>query len=313
MDDPPITDAHQHFWDLDRVYYPWLRDRPMVGFRYGDYGALKRSYLPADYRADAERQNVVRTVHLEAESDPADPVAETRWLHQIAERFGLPHAVVAQARLERDDVAAVLAAQAAFPLVRGIRQKPAAAPAPDRVVRGAPGSMDHPTWRAGYALLAKYDFSYDLQTPYWHLAEAADLARDFPATTIILNHAGLPADRGASGLDAWRAAIADFAAAPNTAIKISGIGQPGEPWTVAANRAIVRDCIEIFGVERAMFASNFPVDRLVADFDTIYHGFQAITRDLTAADRAKLFHENAGRFYRLAQPQSPPSNREQNP
>ena len=165
MDLPPITDAHQHFWDLDEVYYPWLRDRPMAGFRYGDYGAIRRNYLPADYRADARRQNVVRTVHLEAESDPADPVAETRWLHQIAERFGMPDAVVAQARLDREDVEAVLAAQAAFPLVRSIRQKPAAAPAPDRVVRGAPGGMDHPTWRAGYGLLEKYHLSYELRPP----------------------------------------------------------------------------------------------------------------------------------------------------
>ena len=299
MDDLPITDAHQHFWDLGRVRYPWLMDRPMVGFRYGDYSAIKRDYLPADYFADTARQNVVRTVHLEAESDPIDPVAETRWLHQLAQRVGFPHAVVAQARLERDDVEAVLAQQAAFPLVRGIRQKPRAAPTPDRVERGAPGSMDHSSWRAGYALLEKFNLSYDLQTPYWHLAEAADLARDFPASQIVVNHTGLPVDRSAAGLAAWRTAIRHVAAQPNVAIKISGLGEPGRPWTVAANGPIVRDCIDIFGVDRCMFASNFPVDSLVADFDTIYGGFKQITRDLAAADRAKLFHQNAGRFYRL--------------
>ncbi len=91
MDDLPITDAHQHFWDLGRVRYPWLMDRPMVGFRYGDYSAIKQDYLPADYFADTARQNVVRTVHLEAESDPIDPVAETRWLHQLAQRVGQGH------------------------------------------------------------------------------------------------------------------------------------------------------------------------------------------------------------------------------
>ena len=169
--------------------------------------------------------------------------------------------------------------------------------------------MDHPAWRAGYAQLEEFGLSYDLQTPYWHLAEAADLARDFPATTIILNHAGLPADRSEAGLDAWRKAIAGFAAWPNTAIKISGIGQPGAPWTVSANHPIVRDCIDVFGIDRAMFASNFPVDSLVADFDTIYDGFKAITRDFAAADRAKLFHDNAGRYYRLA-PHDPSADQE---
>jgi predicted TIM-barrel fold metal-dependent hydrolase len=183
--------------------------------------------------------------------------------------------------------------------VRSVRHKPRAAPSPVQVVPGAPGSMGDPKWRAGYALLAQHDLSFDLQTPYWHLAEAAELARDFPATQIILNHTGLPADRSAAGLDAWRAAMRTLAATPNVAVKISGLGQRGHRWTVEANGGIVRDTIAIFGVARCMFASNFPVDSLCADFDTIYSGFKTITADMAAADRRKLFHDNAVRFYRL--------------
>jgi predicted TIM-barrel fold metal-dependent hydrolase len=159
--------------------------------------------------------------------------------------------------------------------------------------------MGDPAWRAGYALLAQHSLSFDLQTPYWHLGEAADLARAFPGTPIILNHTGLPADRSAAGLAAWRLGMERLAAEPNAVVKISGLGQPTRRWTVEANRSIVLDTIAIFGVDRCLFASNFPVDRLVADLDTIFGGFKAIVGGFPRADRVKLFHDNAVRLYRL--------------
>jgi predicted TIM-barrel fold metal-dependent hydrolase len=295
----PVVDAHQHFWDLGRNYLPWLRDEPPVPFRYGDYRALRRDYLPPDYFRDAAGHDVVKTVYVETEWDPRDPVGETRWLQEIIERTGFPHAIVAGARLDEPGVEAVLAGHAGFSRVRGIRHKPKAARAPDQVQKSAPGSMGDPAWRRGYALLERYGLSFDLQTPWWHFEEAAALARDFPNTRLVPNHTGLPADRSSEGLKGWRRAMATLAACPNAAVKISGLGRPGEPWTVAANGPVVRDAIRIFGVERCMFASNFPVDGLCATFDLIYSGFKAIVRDLPAADRRRLFHDNAVRIYRL--------------
>jgi predicted TIM-barrel fold metal-dependent hydrolase len=299
MTDLPIVDAHQHFWDLERNYLPWLCDEEPIPFRYGDYRALRRNYLPPDYLRDAAGHNVVRTVYVETEWDPRDFVGETRWLQEIIAATGFPHAIVAGARLDDPEVEAVLAGHAAFPQVRGIRHKPRAAPSPVAVRPGAPGSMGDAAWRRGYALLEKYGLSFDLQTPWWHLAEAAALARDFPHTRIILNHTGLPADRSPEGLAGWRHAMQTLAAAPNVALKISGLGQPGQPWTVAANGPIVRDAIAVFGVDRCMFASNFPVDGLCADFDTIFSGFKTIVADLRPAEQSRLFCANALRFYRL--------------
>ena len=96
--------------------------------------------------------------------------------------------------------------------------------------------MDDPKWRRGYALLEKHGFSFDLQTPWWHLDAAAELARDFPNTQIIIVHTGLPVDRSEEGLAAWRAALETVAAQPNVAIKISGLGRPGLPWTLDRER-----------------------------------------------------------------------------
>jgi predicted TIM-barrel fold metal-dependent hydrolase len=298
-DDFLIIDAHQHFWDLGRHYYPWLCDPEPIPFRYGDYSALKRNYLPPDYRADAGRHRIVKTVHVEAEWDRTSPAEETRWLESIHATYGLPTAVVGYAALDRPDVVEVLAAQARSPLMRGIRHKPQAAPSPAEARRGAPGSMDDPCWREGYALLGRYGLSFDLQTPWWHLDAAAELACDFPATQIIINHTGLPADRSLEGLAAWRRAMAVAADRPNIGVKISGLGRPGLPWTVEANGPIIRDAIAIFGIDRCLFGSNFPVDSLVATYDAIVSGTRAAVADRSPAARHKVFYENAARIYRL--------------
>lgn len=292
-----IIDAHQHFWDLDRNYLPWLRDEPPIRFRYGDYKALKRNYLPLDYRADSRDFHVLGTVSVEAEWDPADPLGEVAWVEGLAKSSGLPSVMVAQAWLDRDDVDEVLAAHGRSPLVRGVRHKPRAAAGPATVDPTAPGSMGHPAWRRGYALLAPNGLSFDLQVPWWHLPEALALARAFPESQIILNHTGLPSDRSPHGLAGWRTAMRDLSTAPNVAVKISGLGQAGKVWSVEANRSIVLETIGFFGTERCMFASNFPVDSLVGNFREIYSGFDAIVAGFPAPDRDALFWANAARIY----------------
>jgi predicted TIM-barrel fold metal-dependent hydrolase len=148
-------------------------------------------------------------------------------------------------------------------------------------------------------MLKEHGLSFDLQTPWWHLKEARALADDFGDTAVILNHTGLPADRSREGLAGWRAALKTIAGADNVSIKISGIGIAGRPWTVADNRSVVLDAIEIFGPKRVMFASNFPVDSLVASFETIFSGFEEITSEFSAEDRAAMFRDNAKRTYRF--------------
>jgi predicted TIM-barrel fold metal-dependent hydrolase len=284
----PIVDAHQHFWDLGRNYHPWLCEPEPPPFRYGDTRPLRRDYLPPDYRRDAGAHDVVMTVHIEAEFDPSQPVAETEWLGEVAAAHGLPTACVAQAWLDREDAAEVLAAQGSHRLVRGIRHKP------------APGQMASAAWRRGYALLGAHGLSFDLQAPWPLLAEAAALATAFPKTRIIINHTGLPADRSEEGIAGWRRALRTVAACPNVALKISGLGLPGRKWSLAENGPVIRDAIEIFGAARCMFASNFPVDGLCATFDEIFSGFRQAVTDLPMAQQRALFHDNAVRLYRLA-------------
>ena len=97
----------------------------------------------------------------------------------------------------------------------------------------------------------------------------------------------------------WRKAMDIVAREENAFLKISGLGQTGKPWTLAENGPLIRDAIAIFGVERCMFASNYPVDKLCAPFETIFAGFRAAVSDRPISDQRKLFGENAVRIYRL--------------
>jgi predicted TIM-barrel fold metal-dependent hydrolase len=283
----PVADAHQHFWDPRVNYHPWLCDEPPIAFRYGEYSRLRRPYLIADYLADARGHDVAKTVYVETEWDPRDPLGESAWVERLRRDTGFPTVMVAQAWLDRDDAAAVLERQAAFAFVRGIRHKPRR------------GAMRERAFRAGYALLARYGLRFDLQAPWTELGDAAALCRAFPDTALVLNHAGLPADRSPAGLAGWKAALRTLAECPNAAIKISGICVPGERWTAALNREVVLEAIEAFGVERAMFASNFPVDGLCASFDEIYQGFKQIAEEFSVPERRLLFHGNACRIYAM--------------
>ena len=252
-----IVDAHFHVWDAETNYHPWLRDRP-VAFRYGDYSALPRRYLVADYRRDAVRWPIVRGVYIEAEWDPDAPAGEMDFIGSVRGAEGFPTVAIAQAWLDRDDCAAALESHAARGFVRGVRHKPKA------------GQMDDGRWRAGFARLA----------------------REFPETTIVVNHAGLPP---ATDRSAWQAAMGGLAPCGNIAVKISGLGNLDKP----ARREVTLTLIEQFGVQRVMFASNYPVDSLRDSFDTIWRTFDEITGGFSDDERRALFHDNAMRIYRM--------------
>jgi predicted TIM-barrel fold metal-dependent hydrolase len=300
-DDLPIIDAHHHLWDLSGgcLYYPWLQDSAPHDFFLGEYAELKRDYLPADYRHDAARHSVVKTVHVEAECRRDQQVEETRWLTELNARTGMPDAIVAHAWFHTANSAEILARQAQFPLVRGIRSKPVTARTPVEMRPGAPGTMQDPQWLEGFRRLRTYGFSWDLRVPTWHLEEAAAVVRAHPDIAVVLNHTGFPWDRSAVGMEVWRRGMRALAACPNCWCKLSCLCLPDGPWQYEGNRPIVLETIELFGVERCMFASNFPVDGLRVGYGRMFDDFKRMTAHFPVSDRRKLFHDNAARFYRL--------------
>jgi len=296
----PVVDAHHHVWQPRLGRQPWLRPEAAISFRYGDYSPLKRDYMPEDLRADAASAGVrlVGSVTMETEWEEEDPVGEMDWTTAVAEREGLPTACVAHALLERPDVDDVLAQLAARPLVRGVRQKPGQAGSPAQADRH-PTLMGDPAWRRGYAGLARHGLGFELQTAWWHLHEAVDLVRSSPATTVVVNHAGLPSDRSDEGLAGWEAAMRQVAAVDQVLVKVSGIGRPDAPWTAEGNRRVVETCVELFGTRRTMLASNFPVDGLTATYAEVYGGFREITAGWSPEEQLDVFARTAVRHYAL--------------
>jgi predicted TIM-barrel fold metal-dependent hydrolase len=262
----------------------------------GDIAPLRQDYLLSDFLADTGRYELVGSVHIEAV--PRDAGKEVEWLAGLAAISPIPSAFVARAELNDSKVEALLAAHSAVGKVRGIRQ----------IVNwhANPGFTFTPSdlladtaWLGGFRLLRKYGLSFDLQLYPGQMQDAAALARANPDTAIIVNHTGMPIDRDPASLALWRVGIKALAACDNVAMKVSGLGMLDHRWTIEGIRPFVREAIAAFGVDRAMFGSNFPVDRLYSTFDGLYAAFEQIVADLPEADQDKLFRANAMHWYRL--------------
>ncbi len=295
-----VVDPHVHFWNLDSHVYPWMKPQ---GHLVGDASAMLRNYELAELRAEAGSIEIDKVVHVEANhGNPPDPLEETRWLQAMADtegNRGMPNGLVAGADFSQAGLEAQLEAQSAYSNLRGIRQilNVHSDPAFDYVGRHF---MLEPLWRKQFKLLEKFDLSFDLQIYPAQMPTAVELARDNPGIQLILNHTGMFVDRGSvAAYRRWRDGLRALATCPNVAVKISGLAMLDHAWTVESLRPYVLETIDAFGVERCMFASNFPVDSLFSSYETLWLAFSQIVSDLTEAQRAALFRHNAERLYRI--------------
>lgn len=293
-----IVDTHHHLWDLSNNYYPWLID-DIKTMWIGDYSSIRKDYLVKDYLEDCKNQNVIKSVHLQALWDPRAPVGETRWLQQCYEKFGYPHGIIAYANLTDSNVENLLKEHCQYPNVKGIRMDLNWHDDPLYRFTERPDYMTDKQWLKGLALLEKYNLSFDLQIYDHQMHEAAEVAEKFPNIQFMLNHAGRPIDRSEHGIKTWSENMAHLASMKNVAAKISGFGMFDRNWTVESIKPLVLKTIEIFGVERCMFASNFPVESIFRSYDEVFNAFKEIVNNFALEDKVKLFCDNAKHFYKL--------------
>jgi predicted TIM-barrel fold metal-dependent hydrolase len=302
-----IVDAHHHLWQLDRGHYPWLQEAyDPARFILGDYAALCADFGPREYLAAARQQPLLATVHVEAERDRAQALAESHWLQATHQVHGFPNAIVAWVDLLADDADAQLRAQAAVPLLRGVRCKPttaASATAPG--VSGQPGSLQDPRWPRALQRLHQHGLLWDLRVPFWHLAEAAALLAQVPELTVVLEHTGLPWDRSEAGLQRWRDGMQALARCPRVHVKLSEFGLRDQAWHVGDNARLVRETVDIFGPERCLFGSNFPVASLRISYAALVAAINDALGHLSAPERQAIWCDNALRVYRIERPAHP--------
>ena len=298
-DNIEIIDAHHHFWDLNQNYYPFLSDKIDENFFLGNYEFIRKNYLPIDYLNDSKEHNVIGTIHCEAEWDRNDQVGETRWLENLSKKNKFPNAIVAHAWFHKKNSEEVIAKQASFDLVKGIRSKPITKLLPNSDDLTGEGSMQDINWRNGLKLLEKYNLNYDLRIPNWHLEEAIEIVRLIPNTKVIINHAGFPWDRTEQGMEYWRKGIKLMSLEPNTFIKLSEFGVKDKDWNYSQNEQIIKELIDFFSPQRCMFASNFPVSKIKISFKDLYNNYKKIVKSFSSDEKKWLFAKTASEVYNL--------------
>jgi predicted TIM-barrel fold metal-dependent hydrolase len=293
----PMIDAHHHIWRQRDL--PWLRG-PMLPRIFGPYEPLRRDYPIGEYLADITGAGVVKSVYVQANWAPADAEAEVGWVQRTADETGWPHAIVGYADLLADDVRPALDRLTRYPLLRGVRMQLHWHENPQYRFAKAPDLADDPRLRRNFAALADYGLSFDLQVFAPQMVGAARLAADFPATTFILQHAGMFEDLSDAGRAAWRDGMARLARQPNVFAKLSGLGtfiHRNDPGHIAS---IVQETVGLFEAGRCLFGSNFPIEKLWTDFTSLAAAYREAVAPYAQAERADMLHDVAARLYRIA-------------
>lgn len=290
----PIVDTHQHLWDLVKVSPPWLKGAP-------DYLSQRR-HLP-EYLEATRGLNVVKAVYMEVDVAPENHVAEAEHVIELCRsRQHSTVAAVIGGRPAADDFAAYVARFKSSPYVKGVRQ----------VLHGGTkaGFCLEPAFLRGIRLLGEVGWCYDICLRPGELSDGVALADRCPGTRFVLDHCGnasVPAfskSRGdakpAHDPDAWRRDMEQFAKRKNVICKISGIvASVKAPWTAADLAPIVNHCLDVFGPDRVVFGGDWPVCLGGATYRQWVLALREIVAPRPLAERRKLWHDNAVKFYGL--------------
>ncbi|MCL4193416.1 MAG: amidohydrolase family protein [Thermoguttaceae bacterium] len=295
----PIIDTHQHLWDLSRLKLPWLEPG----------GELTRSYVMDDYLRAIEGLNVQRAVYMEVAAATDQLVDEAEYVIDLCRRkVGPTVAAVIGGRPAEDSFRAYITRYKDSPYVKGVRH---ILPAP---VDGKSLYLQK-DYQTNIQLLGELGMSFDLCMPAERLPDAIKLVDACPETRFILDHCGNadpqafePARRAGrtsrppqGDPEQWRRDIAELARRDRVVCKISGIVARAnkENWAAEDLAPIVNHCLEVFGPDRVMFASDWPVCTRVASLRQWVEALQSIVAERSEAERRKLYHDNAERVYGL--------------
>jgi predicted TIM-barrel fold metal-dependent hydrolase len=240
----------------------------------------------------------VAAVHVDAGADGAQALDETHWLNLQAQGGGVPDAIVAFAALDDPQLDILLTAQARHERVRGIRHivnwhpDPARSYTPRDLTQG-------PAWQAGYARLGVHGLSFDLQCYPGQMAGLVPLIERHPEVPVIINHMGMPVLTDADGLTEWREGLRALAALPHVAIKLSGLGFIRRDWDQPLVLPLLAQVVDLFGTQRAMFASDTPTDKLFAPLSRYLDIYRSFAAGFSEQEQRDLWGRNANRIYRL--------------
>jgi predicted TIM-barrel fold metal-dependent hydrolase len=291
-----IVDAHHHIWRRKDV--PWL-EGPMLPRIFGPYEAIRRDYPISEYLADIANSGVTHSVYVQANWAKEHFEDEVRWVQQTADETGWPNAIVGYADLMVEDVRSQLDRLSRYSRLRGIRMQLHWHDNPQYRFAARPDLMREARFRHNMARLADYGLSFDLQVFAGQMADAAELAAEFSGTVFILQHAGMLEDLTAIGRAAWRQGMIKLARQPNVVAKLSGLGTFIHKVDGDEIGEIARQTIGIFGAERSLFGSNFPIEKLWSSYDGLIETYRAALAGYSVAAQDQILSATAKRVYRI--------------
>lgn len=299
----PIVDAHLHFWDhsVDGLEWQWLDP----AFDHAQRGGLSRLDQPrwaaTELRAEvaaveALGATVVKTVHVQS-ARPDDPALETRWLQQMGADEGWPDAIIAYCHLADPDAPRLIAAHARSSRFRGVR----GILSTDAAVLDAGADGVHlAAIDASHRALASHDAVVEVSVTSDRFDAAIAIAERHPDVPVVVSHAGLAKARDDDYFARWRPAMSRFAAIEHASCKVSALAGGADPnWTMESIRRWILGCVEAFGPERCMFASNWPIEKLFGSYDRLVSAYLTVLDELTADERSAFFSGTAARVYRI--------------
>ena len=291
-----VIDSHFHIWR--QADLPWLTGamQPRI---FGAYEAIRRDYPMREYLADLAGSGVEKSVYVQA-NWPVDRAAEeAAWIETVALETGWPHALVAYADMTVADARPALDRLTRFPRLRGIRQQLHWHENLLYRFASRPDLCADPVVRRNVARLADYGLVFDLQVFAGQMAGAAELAAACPRVTFVLQHAGMLEDLSPAGRAVWRAGMALLAAQPNVVAKLSGFGTFIHRNDVDHVGWLIGESVALFGAERCLWGSNFPIEKLWTSYDALLDAHRRGAGGLSEAERNAIFFNTARRVYRL--------------
>jgi predicted TIM-barrel fold metal-dependent hydrolase len=289
-----MIDAHFHIWR--QADLPWLSG-PMQPRIFGPYEPIRRDYPIAEYMADATSAGMTGAVYVQANWPVHRSVEEAAFVAEASDQSGFPIAIVAYADMLAEDVRPQLDALARNGRVRGVRMQLHWHENPLYRFASGPNLARAPVLQRNVARLADYGWSFDLQVFAGQMAGAAELAAACPDVTFVLQHAGMLENLSPQAVAEWQSGMALLAARPNIVSKLSGLGtflRRNDPAHVAM---IARDSLVLFGRDRCLFGSNFPIEKLWTTYPELFAAHWAA---VPQEGRAAVFSSTAKRVYRLA-------------
>jgi L-fuconolactonase len=273
-------DAHQHYWELGRFDYSWL-DTP-------ELSKIRRSFLPNDLQPLIAETSIQKTIFVQTQHN----VEENRWALGLCEQHDFIAGVVGWVDLAAENCEDQLLEFKSHPKFVGIRHVTQDEPDDEFIIR--------PEIIRGLKVLEKHNVPFDLLFYVKHLKHAATLGQQFPNLPMVIDHLAKPEIK-AGNIENWIKNFKAAAACENIYCKLSGMITEAdwEHWSANDLKPYVQTALELFGPDRLMFGSDWPVCELAGSYNQVHAALIEAIGPISDDEREKIFGSTAASFYGL--------------